>query len=228
LVDPDGKIIKIHYKGNDYVYKNGKLYFNGKEYTGKIKGYLKKTLNALNKLRETDDGKSLVDELTNSKNVFIIKHSSKNKGKDAFIPDNTYKAYALAWKKYHNKTYQLLKKKGIDFEGGSGGVIYWNPSGVDLPTTNGSSSFALSDLTHEMVHAVDANNGKLNDKVLNGIKISDWRATYHENLIRKAFGVPLRTHYEVKVNEEGKVIGGFGTRILDKDNKPILPEEANY
>lgn len=45
-IDINGDSLPISHKGQDYLYQNYKLYQNGAEYTGKVKGFLKQTVNA--------------------------------------------------------------------------------------------------------------------------------------------------------------------------------------
>src|SRR5690606_1826 len=49
--DPLGDTVVIHHKKQSYTYENGKLYQNGQEYTGKVKGFLAKSVAALDKVR---------------------------------------------------------------------------------------------------------------------------------------------------------------------------------
>ncbi|MCU0420066.1 MAG: DUF6443 domain-containing protein, partial [Cyclobacteriaceae bacterium] len=49
--DPLGDTVVIQHKNQSYVYENGKLSQNGQAYTGKVKGFLKQTVKALDKVR---------------------------------------------------------------------------------------------------------------------------------------------------------------------------------
>ena len=58
------------------LYENGNLYNkDGTEYTGKIKGFLSKTVNALDKIGEFSVGKEMLTELQNSTDNFTIAKS---------------------------------------------------------------------------------------------------------------------------------------------------------
>ena len=62
------------------LYENGNLYNkDGSEYTGKVKGFLSKSVNALSTISGTQEGSSMVGELQSSANNFtIVKVGSKN------------------------------------------------------------------------------------------------------------------------------------------------------
>ncbi len=95
---------------------------------------------------------------------------------------------------------------------GNGGVIYWSPN-----MKNGLPPHII--LGHELYHAFDAIRGLADSRKVVGetyerLEVSEFRATYFENLIRKASGYKLRTHY---LDENA---GGPG--LLDSRGKPRL------
>jgi hypothetical protein len=85
----------------------------------------------------------------------------------------------------------------------------------------------VTDLGHELSHAYDANYGKMDYRIHEGISRNDWMAVYRENLIRQQLKQPLRTHYSKKLEpdlrNELRVTGGSGTFMLN-DEKPYLPQ----
>ena len=187
---------------------------DGSEYTGDVKGFLKKTTAALDDLKKTDEGASLVKELESSSNVFTIKQARKNE----FDANSTIMAGA------NLKEFQDGTGSG-SYSNGSGGTIYWNPysyyGGMDISGNTKRPSYI--GLGHEMGHASDANEGLLHFKrdqmqyqsKHDGLLKSEWRAVYRENLIRSQAGIPLRTHYGI---DKGS---GSGPRLLDSNNSPI-------
>ena len=223
FTDPDGRApedIIISHKGKDYTYESGKLFLNGSEYTGKQRGFLKKTVNALNTIGSTSEGGSLLSELQSSSNVFEISNGSSE-----FKSSNHNKAFANQFKTDPSakKNYDALKKSGVDFSGGSGGSIGWDPSGSALPTTKGISTNPTTDLAHELFHGLDANRGLLDVRDHKGVKRSEWQAVYRENNLRGELKLPLRTHYIKNVDPSGNVLGGAGPRMLTPKNTPIKP-----
>ncbi|MDD4727448.1 MAG: M91 family zinc metallopeptidase [Dysgonamonadaceae bacterium] len=203
------------------LYENGSLYNkDGSSYTGKVKGFLSKSVNALNTISGTQEGGSMVGELQSSANNFTLV-----KGDSKFTASNATKAYAnqIQTDPAQAGTFQALQNAGVNLAGGSGGTISWNPSGATLPTLNGSGVNGTTDLAHEMFHGLDANRGLLDNRVDQGIERSEWQAVYRENVLRSQLGSPLRTHYIKTVDANGIFLGGSGTRMLTPANQPILP-----
>ncbi len=203
------------------LYEKGNLYNkDGSAYAGRVKGFLSKSVNALNKISSTQEGKKMVEELQSSANNFTIV-----KGDSKFIANNAIKAYAnqIQTDPAQAGTFQAIQNAGINLAGGSGGIILWNPSGATLPTLNGSGANGTTDLAHEMFHALDSNRGLLDNRIEQGIKRDEWQAVYRENLLRSQLGSPLRTHYIKTIDANGNFIGGSGARMLTPANHPILP-----
>ncbi|WP_347160472.1 RHS repeat-associated core domain-containing protein [Pontibacter chitinilyticus] len=202
-------------------FENGNLYNkDGSAYSGKVKGFLSKSVNALNTINSTQEGGAMVGELQSSDNNFTIV-----KGDSKFTPSNPLKAHAneLQTDPAQASSLQALVNAGINLSGGSGGTISWNPSGSTLPTLNGAGLNSVTDLAHEMFHGLDANRGLLDSRISQGIERSEWQAVYRENVLRGQLNVSLRTHYIKAVDSNGKFIGGSGTRMLTPANKPLLP-----
>ena len=235
IIDVNGDSLWINYKGSNILYENGNLYNNdGKAYTGKgvktdkngnvtgYKGFLGQTMNALGIISGTAEGGAMVTELQSSINNFTIE-----KGPSEFRRDDTYKAYANQFQTdpSYTATYNILLASGVNFAGGSGGRISWNPLGSSLPIVGGTGINAATDLAHEMFHGLDANRGLLDDRQHLDPRInrSDWQAVYRENTLRAQLGVPLRTHYISVQSPSGVVTGGDGPSMITPANAPILP-----
>lgn len=72
-------------------YEGGNLYNqDGSPYTGKVKGFLKQTVDALGSINGTQEGASLLSGLESSANSFTIVESSSN----SFRPDNVLPSFA--------------------------------------------------------------------------------------------------------------------------------------
>lgn len=83
---------------------------------------------------------------------------------------------------------------------GSGGTLYWNTSSTSqLNQVNveggGQDINTTTNLAHELKHAHDANFGLGDNRPVNGLKRSEWRASFYENQIRYSTGSPLRSIY---------------------------------
>ena len=203
------------------LYENGNLSNeDGSAYAGKVKGFLSKSVNALNTISSTQEGVNMVGELQSSSNNFTIV-----KGGSKFTASSPSKAFAnqIQTDPAQAVSQQAFQNAGINLAGGSGGTISWNPSGATIPTLNGSGVNGITDLGHEMFHGLDANRGLLDTRVHQGIKRSEWQAVYRENMLRSQLGSRLRTHYIKSVDANGAFIGGQGTRMLTPANQPLRP-----
>ena len=227
-VDINGDSLWINHKGNNYLYDGGKLYLNGSEYTGKVKGFLKQTVNALGTLGKSSEGQGMLSELEGSANNFTITNATLNPNgnQSEFAPSNTTKAHANQFMTDPAAAGSLsaLTSAGVSLTGGSGGTIYWNPSGSSLPTTSGVQTNATMDLGHEMFHGLDANRGLLDQRRdFGGVKRDEWQAVYRENMVRSQSGLPLRTHYQILKDPSGNLLGGTGPRMITPATTPLLP-----
>ena len=208
IVDPQGDTLFVKHGKETLMYLNGLFYYSdGKEYTGKIGGFLKRVNNAISSICQTDTGRAIIEELETSKNVFTIDYAESN----SFVPDRAIDAGA-------NLPVVMSMRGGIA-SNGSGGTIKWNPyniyGGVDITGSAKRPSFL--GLTHEMAHALDANRGLLHfssdygqySASYLGIKRAEWHAVSIENRVRFEAGIPLRAYYGR--TEDGR---GFGPNML--------------
>ncbi len=162
----------------------------------------------------------MLSELEGFKNNFTIVN-----GNSQFNEKSKTKAYANQLQTDPSQAgfLQALTQAGVSLQGGSGGIISWDPSGSVLPTTQGGQTNATTDLAHEMFPGLDANRGLLNDRLQHGIKGSEWQAVYRENVLRGQIGQPFRINYIKSVDPSGAYIGGSGVRMITPANQPILP-----
>ena len=221
FLDINGDSLRIEDKKLSLLYISGNLYNqNGQKYDGKISGFMKKAVSALDVIRKGTEGENMISELQSSTNNFIIK-----KGQSKFTAANNHKAYSNQFMNDPSvaSTKEVLLKAGIDLSGGSGGVISWNPNGSILATLNGGTISEETDLAHEMFHALDANRGLLDNRSYNGLERSEWQAVYRENILRGQLNRPLRTYYITTKDPSGNYVGGDGPSMLAGKNIPILP-----
>ena len=201
------------------------IIINGQHYTPGMSGkgldkFSQNAVEALNIIYGTEEGQLLINELENSKNTFTIEKATRSE----FEPKDRNRAYLAQMKSDPEcqTQYQNWLNAGYDLNGGSGGKILWNPAGSILSTTKGGQVCAITDLAHEMFHALDANQGLMDDRNENGIPRKDWQAVYHENIIRGQLGLPLRTHYRKQMTSNGEFVGGSGEMMISR-GKPIKP-----
>jgi RHS repeat-associated protein len=243
FTDSDGREVDIEHgtgflglgKKETLKYDNGSLYNkDGSAYTGKVNGFLKKTVNALSSLGKTSEGASMVTELQSSSNVFTIKSAANND----FKANSSLKSGA-------NLAEVQAVTGNTAGSNGSGGTIFWNSNsssgGLDL--SGGTERPTFIGLGHEMGHASDSNRGLLHyggmdesgivnpssftnvfigatyNYEYNGLLKSEWRAVYRENLIRSQVGIPLRTNYGYDLTTGSPA--PTGPRLLDSSNQPI-------
>ena len=209
LMDPSGDTIII----------NGQRYTPGMSGKGLDK-FSQNAVEALNIIYGTEEGQLLINELENSKNTFTIEKATRSE----FEPKDRNRAYLAQMKSDPEcqTQYQNWLNAGYDLNGGSGGKILWNPAGSILSTTKGGQVCAITDLAHEMFHALDANQGLLDHRDEKGIPRKDWQAVYRENILRGQMGLPLRTHYRKQMTSNGEFVGGSGEMMIS-GGKPIKP-----
>lgn len=222
FIDPLGDEIRItHRKGflglgekQTLKYEDGKLYnLDGTDYTGKVNGFLGKTVGALNQAKTTAEGAALQKKLEMSFNVFTIEKGMKSE----FIPSNTLKATA------YQRVDEATGASG-DLSGGSGGTIIFNPTQGGVREQGGvTATRPTTTLAHEMSHALDADRGLMDYRIEQGIQRNEWQAVYRENLIRSQLGLPLRTYYSSGGDGTSALTVPTGPYLLDKTNKSILP-----
>lgn len=215
-----GDSLYISFKGHDYLYQCGKLYLQGILQTGKIKGFLRHTLTAFEKINEGKEGASMISELENSRNIFMIID-----GYGHFKTEDIRKAYANQIETDSSQMSVLVsvQRMKTNIKGGSGGIIYWSPAGTIMPTAYGGVNSPTLDLAHEMFHGLDANRGLLDSRLHRGLARSEWQTVFRENLLRSQLNLPLRTHYGWNVDVEGNFVGGTGRSMVSINNLPIIP-----
>ena len=221
-IDLNGDTVLVNYNNTNIWYQNGKLYNkNGTVYSGDgtkfnrdgsvkgYKGFLGNAVKALSAIGKTDAGDNEINELQSSSNNFIVKDAQYNPhgaGKNEFIDSDHQGSYAGAIEASGNSYFKC---------GGSGGTIYYNPSGRDFGTLNevGGQEFSpFSNLGHELFHGIDANRGLMTDETFMGLGVNEGRAVYFENTLRNQLGYPNRVTYDLR---SGPV------SVLDVNGNPV-------
>jgi|GEM_PF-4740004 len=211
-MDVNGDSLWISYNGNSILYQNGGLFNkDGTAYTGKgaktdkngnvvgYKGFLGQAFDALNQISAAEGraGTTVLSELQASANNFTIADAANNPraaGENEFVSGNPNREYAIA---------MLDARQGNPQMGGSGGTVYWNPSTTAVSNSvnelGGRSRIRpITNLAHELFHGYDSNSGLGDNRPINGLKRSEWRASYFENQIRFQIGYPFRESYNTR------------------------------
>ena len=221
--DPLGDTVLIRHRNKDIVYNNGVLTNkDGSAYKGKVKGFLKQTVNALNTGRTggSAEAVSLIAELQGSTNNFTIVKGEKNN----FDPNKSQRfgAEANQIRTDPNRSLELAAVPANLLQGGAGGTITWNPKGDNVWVVGGKlDNNPTMNLLHELFHARDGNRGLMDDRNENGIKRNEWQASYKENIVRQQMGLPLREYYREQNN--AGVVTPLAPKLLDATNNPIRP-----
>lgn len=217
-IDIKGDSIWINFKGTDILYMDGHLYDKkGEAYAGKISGFLKETVKALDWVQTAPEGRAMLQELQGSKNNFSIKIDSKS----TFVPSDGMRAYGRQHQeKTNDGAFQALGESGL--RGGSGGTVTWKPAGTELPTVEGVQISPATDLAHELFHGLDANRGLLNEDKVQGSSKSEWQAVYRENVLRQQLNIPVRLGHRHAPDLDKKLILN-GPLMIDENNQPIHP-----
>ena len=198
LVDPNGREIWIVGEdGNKYQYFNGKLYTSDGEVCSVTKGSFEESvLNNLDVLRSTKIGGQIIRGLETCEDKVTISDAnqrSSESGKNEFILT---------------------------------GTLTWISSGGSVQTTNGERCDPITNLGHELGHAYDYFVEKIPKNQLkmkiNGCDVTEWRAVYYENRMRKELGLPYRTGYRITESnpENGQEKTTF-TKMLNQRGEPI-------
>jgi RHS repeat-associated protein len=219
--DPLGDTVLIRHRNKDIVYNNGVLTNkDGSAYKGKVKGFLKQAVNALNTGRTgSAEAASLITELQGSTNNFTIVKSEKNHT-DA-IPSQRFGSEANQIRTDPNRSQELAAVTPSLLQGGAGATITWNPKGDNVWVVGGQDNNPTMNLFHELFHGRDDNRGLNDTRNENGITRNEWQASYKENIVRQQKGLPLREYYREQ-NNSG-VVTPLAPKLLDATNNPIRP-----
>lgn len=221
-VDPDGNQIEL--RGNDgsvFIYEVGKSYEGSDT-------FIKKAVVALDDIANGDSklGLELVNELVTSSNKYEIKENTSGSA-DSFTPESSKIVNAYKSQLYDDPAQSAYKKiiedNNKDIGGGAGGNILWTPSGYSQITEGGFVNSPVANLIHELCHASDSNNGRMDSRDHNGLSRNEWQASYRENLIRKEKGLGYRLSYGGEVDQYGTWNRKTGIKMLDKKGLPIKP-----
>ncbi len=213
FIDVNGDSLFINDGNKKYLYQDGKLSLNGNEYTGKMRGFLKEAVKALNKINSTEDGTKVISSLQNSENSFVVKEGSWSR----FEPTNRNDAEAVRTIDEGQNPYTFAPSQS---KMGSGGTIYYSP--YTSANVNGQNFSPTIVLAHESFHAFDSNNGELDSRSIyvNGVcceQRQEIRATYFQNRVSQQLGGAnvLREYYG------GTQLPPMPPRLLDSSNQPI-------
>ncbi|WP_164714155.1 DUF6443 domain-containing protein [Chitinophaga rhizosphaerae] len=220
--DPLGDTVRIRHRGTEVIYNNGVLTNqDGSAYNGKVRGFLKKTVNALNAGRtRSNEAASMITELQGSANNFTIVKGNTNEFN--YNPAQRFAAYANQIRTDPAQAGLLATITAAQLAGGAGGTITWDPSGVNVWVVGGGqNNNPITNLMHELFHGRDANRGLTDDRDHNGLNRDEWQASYKENIVRQQMGLPLREYYRSQDN--AGTVTHLAPRLLDAANNPILP-----
>jgi RHS repeat-associated protein len=176
------------------AYKDGKLSNrDGSDYKGKVNGFLKSAVNALNKINSQPKGESLLNRFEGKNNI-LLKSGNQNETNPI-----------------DSKSLKLAKKNNAR-------VINYSGKGEGGPDVNGNTNRPdFIGLAHELGHAstqifggeifgvgshlkFDPTNA---DSELRKVTNDEYNAVHSENEIRNEHGVPLREYYQIDSNGKG-------------------------
>lgn len=190
------------------TYKEGKYFDASGDLTSDLGDvFVAYVVEAMKKIEATPEGQKMLRELERGYYPVTIKF-----GGNAFNPRNAkgegyrglFEANAMSILNHG----RMSDEPTLEFSKiGAGGSIGWNPNTKDIPP-----HIALA---HEMFHALDSVRGILDMRFVDaeGYEnsfVSEFRAVYFENIMRKAAGVEYRTHYS----------GDEGPGVLDPNGEP--------
>jgi hypothetical protein len=176
-------------------------------------------LTSLAKLEALPSGKTILDRLEHSPYALTIRYGTPHFWPEDYekrVPHGMMMAQAiqllvtLRWPEYGEEFDQI----------GAGGEIKFDPKmNSKFVEDDGIERSAPPEveLGHEMMHAFDGIRGLLDRRQVDGpafepIEVTEYRATYFENQIRKESGL----HYRKLYSE------GDPGSLLGKDGKPML------
>src|SRR5690606_10963396 len=125
---------------------------DGTAYSGKVRGFLKSSVNALSEVGKSTTGLRVRNQLETSSNKFTFKRSS---GDNSFVANKT--AIGAANLPDFSSELSSIAKSG------TGGTINWNPSNTQggLNINGSADRPSFIGLAHEMFHGADADKGLL-------------------------------------------------------------------
>jgi hypothetical protein len=163
---------------------------------------------AIHLLMKTKLGAKIITELKKAPEPIFIKQ-----GGNRFLPTKVGERPGFHLNNATSIVNLALKApmvEKIDFSQlGAGGILTWNPK------TKGFKSFLV--LAHEMYHAYDSSRGIMDRRFLISEEIemnevTEIRAVYFVNQIRKELGLPYRTRYT----------SSEGPDLIDDNGNPIF------
>lgn len=219
MADPMGDTVRVDAgKIGQLTYSNGNLFNkDGTSYTGKVNGFLRSTVNALNQIGQGQTGSRLLSGLQSSKLNFTIQ-----RGENKFVESSRVDAQGV--------------RLGIEGRrSGSGGVVNWEPSNTSGgPDLKGSAVRpAYVGLSHELGHAEMSRQGRSDFRSIDvaelasqGRTMDEYNAMYFENFIRAEHGLLLRKGYST--DESGNTQAGAVDSSTFKGINRSTPEYNGY
>jgi hypothetical protein len=206
-----------------YIYKNKKLYLNGK-LVRKVKGkFLRKAYNTLLRLENIPEAQQLISELQHSIYEFTIifggnRYDPSPVGGRSYLHGNNAGFISMM-----DDLRPMIERLSFN-QIGYGGRIYFNP--------NIDASFVEVDylerkvnpdvvLAHEMYHAYDAMRGLLDRRFIKATHLEfqpvcEYRAVRLENILRARLGGKFRRFYS-KPSDLSSV-----QDMLDDNDEPVV------
>jgi hypothetical protein len=215
--------------GRVFIYREGKLYTAFNTEASEISdAFVIKAVSALNELEKIDASRTLLRELESGRYSVTLA-----KGGNRFDPKleggrsyfGIYQAQAIPYFVTLRKADDAVPFHQI----GNGGVVHWDPeTKYDALESDGivRGTPVVVALAHELYHAYDSSRGLLDQRGVNGAgyefqPVTEWRAVYFENQVRRASGIHYRKRYSID-----KLGDTPNDSMLDSHQQPILIQSS--
>jgi hypothetical protein len=206
-----------------YIYKNKRIYKDGKPIRRVRDAFLKQVLATLKRLERIPEAKQLIEELQHSIYTFTIilggnRYDPSPLGGRSYLHGN--EAGFVSMMDDFRPMIERLVFKNIGF----GGKIFFNPSidasfvEIDYQERKVNPDVVLA---HEMYHAYDAMRGLLDRRFIKADHLEfqpvcEYRAVRMENILRLRMGDLYRRFYS-KPSDMSSI-----QDMLDENNEPVI------
>ena len=228
-VKADSLRINLYHSKETVLYRDGTLFSSDgtAPASDAAKGdvFVKYVMSALTKLESLPSGKTMIDRLEHSPYPLVIRFTdphfwaaddSGKPLKGMMMAQAIQFLNTLRWPEYGDQFDRV----------GAGGEIGFNPKLASLFVEDDGvkrPAQAHTILGHEMMHAFDGVRGLLDRRQINGRayeyqEVSEYRATFFENRVRKESGLHYRKYYGDGPTPEYPSHGS----LLGKDGEPML------
>lgn len=206
--------------GKSYAYKNGQLYDSiGSALSGIKDNYLLSVLSDLKKISSYKSGSSLIKLLQQSPYTVTIQKNSTPRFSPLSSDGRTNFGFDEASALQYFITLRKTSQLAIPFKQfGAGGFIHFDPQFIHYSieadgVKRQSKSYII--LAHEMYHAFDAVRGLMDRRFVFGdsmenTEVTEYRATYFENTLRKESGLQYIKYYSSNANGTGSLLNAQG------------------